>query len=65
MLGDGFRNAIEDAFQIIKFARVLDFNDNDFPFTVKSLDIHTIELVIHRLLVAFTFQYLTYRHLFT
>ena len=56
MLGDGFRYSIEDAFQIIQLARVLNLYDDNFILAVACLDVHTIELIRSRLLVALAFK---------
>ena len=39
MFGDGFGYAVEDAFQIMQFACVLDFDEDDFAFTVQGFDV--------------------------
>ena len=56
MLSNGFCHAIENPLQIENLTGVLYLYDNDFSFTVACLDVHTIELVVGFLLVAFAFQ---------
>ena len=43
MFGDGFGYAVEDAFQIMQFACILDFDEDDFAFTVQGFDVDAVE----------------------
>ena len=56
MFGNGLCHAVEYTFQIMHFARVLNFYDDNIALAVFGLDIHAVELIIFSLLVAFTFQ---------
>lgn len=56
MFGDGFGYAVEDAFQIMQFACILDFDEDDFAFTVQGFDVDAVELVVGAFLVAFAFE---------
>ena len=56
MLGDGFGHAVEDTFEIMYFAGVLDFDDDDLAFAVQCFDVYTVELVAGTFLVAFAFE---------
>ena len=56
MLGDRFGYTVEDAFEVVHLASVLDFDDDNLAFTVQSLDVHTVEFVVKSRLVAFTFE---------
>ena len=58
MLGDGFGHPEKDPFKVIDFPCVLHFHEDDFPLAVFGLDVHSVELVRFRQLVAFAFQYL-------
>ena len=56
MLGNGFGHTVEDAFEIMYFAGVLDFDDDDFVFAVLCFDVDTVELVVGTLLIPFAFE---------
>ena len=56
VFGDGFRNAVEDAFEVVDFARQLDFHNDDFFLAVSRLDVHAVELVGRVILVALAFE---------
>ena len=64
MLGNGFGYAVEDTFEVMHFAGILDLDDDNFAFTVQRFDIDTIELVVGTLLIAFAFEYFEDLHLF-
>ena len=64
MFGNGFSHTVEDAFEIMHFAGVLDLNDDNFAFTIQRFDIDTIELVVGTLLIAFAFEYFEDLHFF-
>ena len=56
MFSDGFGDTVEDAFQIMQFACVLDFDEDDFALAIQGFDIDAVELVVGAFLVAFTFE---------
>jgi len=56
MFGNGFGYTVKNAFEIMNFASVLDFDDDDLTFTIQRLDIDTIKLVIDTFLVTFAFE---------
>ena len=56
MLRDGFCRAIEQAFQVVNLTGVLHLDDDDVSLAVLGFDVHTVELVVFVLLVAFAFQ---------
>ena len=56
MFGDGFRRAVEDAFQVMQFACVLDLDENDLPFAVQGFDVDAVVLVVGTFLVAFALE---------
>ena len=62
VLCDGLGHAIEDALQIVKLARLLYLDKNDFALGVSGLNVHTVEFVVFNLLVALAFQNLDNRH---
>ena len=65
MFGDSLCHSIKDTFQIIEFAGILYFDDDNLVLTVACLDVNTVELVIGSLLISFTFQYFDNRDFFT
>ena len=56
VLCDGFGHAIEDALQVIKLTRLLNFNEDDLAFGIQRLDVHTVKFVVLVTLIAFAFQ---------
>ena len=56
MLGDGFGYAVKDAFEVMHFAGVLNFDDDNLTFAVQGFDIDTVEFVVGTFLVAFAFE---------
>ena len=60
MLGDGLGDTVEDALQVVQLAGVLYLDDDDFALAVLGFDVHTVELVVLCLLVAFAFEYFQY-----
>ena len=65
MLGDGLRHTKKNPFQIIELSGKLNLHNNDFALAVQRLYIHTVELVIPAVLIAFAFQHLVNSNLFT
>ena len=67
MLGYSIGNAIKNSLQIIKLAGVL-YLDDDLILTIACLDVHTVEFIFNRQLIAFTLQnfqnsgFLTQKH---
>ena len=64
MLGDGFGHSVKNAFQIVKFARVLYLDDDDFVFTVARFDVYAVEFIVSSQLVTFAFEYFHDSHFF-
>ena len=56
MLRDGLGHAVEDTLQVIQLPRVLYLDDDDLALAVAGLDIHPVELVTLRELVALALQ---------
>lgn len=56
MFSDGFGDTVQDAFQVVQFACVLDFDEDDFALAIQGFDIDAVELVVGAFLVAFTFE---------
>ena len=54
VLGDGLRDAIEHTLQIVELTGLLDFHNDDLALRVTCLDVHTVVLIILRLLIGFT-----------
>ena len=56
MFGDRLRHAVKDTFQIMDFACVLDFDNDDLAFAVERLDVNAIELIVSAFLIALAFE---------
>ena len=56
VLRDGLGHAVEDTLQVIQLPRVLYLDDDDLALAVAGLDIHPVELVTLRELVALALQ---------
>ena len=56
MLGDGFGHSIEYALEIIKFARLLYFHDDNISFGIFGLDVNSVVLVVLCIWVALAFE---------
>lgn len=56
MLGDGLGDAVEDAFEVVSFAVVLDFDEDDLVLAVAGLDVDAVGLVVLVDAVAFAFE---------
>ena len=65
MLRNGLGYSIQDTLQIIQFTGILDLDDNNLIFTIKSLDINPVELIFLRLLITLAFQNLHYMDIIT
>ena len=65
MLRNGLGYSIQDTLQIIQFTGILDLDDNNLIFTIKSLDINPVELILFRLLITLAFQNLHYMDIIT
>ena len=63
VLRDGLRHAVEDALQVVQLARLLDLDEDDLALRVARLDVHAVELVVGRLLVALALEQLHDGHL--
>ena len=64
MFRDSFGNAVEHTLQIVELACQLHLHNDDFPFAVQGLNVHTIKLVRRTFLIALAFQYFRYRYFF-
>ena len=58
MLGDGLGHAVDHPLQVVVLLRLLYLHENDLAVAVLRLDVHTVELVVLVLLVAFALQQL-------
>ena len=56
MLRDGLGSTIEHTLQIVQLTRQLYLDEKQLATVVLSLDVNTVELVIHSSLIAFAFQ---------
>ena len=64
VFGYCFSHAVEDTFEIIKLARILHLHNDYLSLRVFGFDIHAVELVVGRYLIAFAFENLHYFYLF-
>ena len=65
VFGYGFAGAIQDALQIIQLTCQLHLHQYKMPPAVLCLDVHAVELILGRILVALTLQYLLNMHCFS
>ena len=56
VLGDGLGDAVEDAFEVVALAVVLDFDEDDLVLAVAGLDVDAVGLVVLVVAVAFAFE---------
>ena len=63
MLGNSLRCAIEHLIEVIICLGILHFDEDKFALLVFQKDIHTIELVVLRFLVAVAFEDMLYFHI--
>lgn len=63
-LCDRFRNPIDDTFQIMQLTNILNLYNNDFTFTVFSLNVYPAKLIIYSPPIIFAFQQFDDFHVF-
>ena len=56
VLGNGLGHAIEHPLQIVKFTALLDLHNDNLATGVLRLDVDTVELVVHMILIRFALQ---------